>query len=158
MSKPKFTPDQLAFIDEFVGLLAPRGMPPSVGRLYGYLMLVIEPVSLDDMAEDLNMAKSSASVAARLLESASLVCRHTVSGSKRVLYTLSDNPASLLAEQSRSLQQLGELLKRQAPVVATGAVQARIEMMASFYATMQKVLAQAVTDWAQSTSAPDNQR
>ena len=149
MSKAKFTPEQIAFIDEFVVLLAPRGMPPSVGRLYGYLMLCSDPTSLDQMAEDLDMAKSSASVAARLLESAKLVCRYTQPGTKRVLYSLSDNPAGLLAEQSSSLQNLGELLERQAQVVATGAVQMRMEHMADFYLNMRKSLEQAIANWAQ---------
>jgi len=66
------------------GCLRPRR------RLYGYLLLSAEPVSLDRITSDLEISKSSASVAARLLEQYTLARRHGERGSKRALYEVSE--------------------------------------------------------------------
>jgi predicted transcriptional regulator len=91
-------------------LMVPWGVPQAVARLYGYLLLGAEPVSLDRIAADLEVSKSSASVAARLLEKYTLVRRHGERGSKRVLYDASDNYEGMLSGQNRLLEASAELL------------------------------------------------
>ena len=140
MSKPIFTSQQEAFIDAFVSLLGPWGMPPTVARLYGYLLLCPDPVSLDQIAAALGMAKSSASVAARLLEKAKMVRRHSQRGSKRVLYSVSENATGLMKEQSAMIGSVGELLQENAPIVASGAAAERMRAMSRFYLSMQKLI------------------
>ena len=53
------------FIEDAARLLIPWGVPQTAARLYGYLLLCAEPVSLDRITADLEISKSSASVAAR---------------------------------------------------------------------------------------------
>lgn len=63
------------------------------------------------MTIDLEVSKSSASVAARLLEMYTLVRRHGQRGSRRVLYEASDNYEGMLTAQNRTLEAGAELLK-----------------------------------------------
>jgi len=61
------------------------GGASTAARLYGYLLLSAEPVSLDRITSDLEISKSSASAAARLLEQYTLARRHGERGSKTCL-------------------------------------------------------------------------
>lgn len=136
----RMTKDQLRFVDDVAALLTPWGMPATAARMYGYLMLKPAPVSLDEMVADLRISKSSASVAARALEQYKLVRRHRVSGSKRVLYTASDNFAGRLMEQSALLRTLGSLLDERRPAVAGGEVGRRLQALAEFYSSMAEAM------------------
>jgi hypothetical protein len=71
------------FIEDVARLLVLWGVPQTAARLYGYLLLKAEPVSLDCIAADREISKTSASVAARLLEQYTLVRRLGERGSKR---------------------------------------------------------------------------
>jgi len=90
MSNHPLTDDQRRFIQDMAALLVPWGMPPGMANLYAWLLLTAEPASLDTIAAQLGMAKSSASVAARGLEQIGLARRHTEPGSKRLRYGASD--------------------------------------------------------------------
>lgn len=135
------------FIDDVARLLTPWGVPQTAARLYGYLLLFPEPVSLDRMTEDLAMSKSSASVAARLLEKYRLVRRHGERGSKRVLYEVSEDYDGMLAEQNRLLDGLADLMKTAAGVAASGTVRKRLEDMAAFYLTIRQAMDTVLRRW-----------
>jgi DNA-binding transcriptional regulator GbsR (MarR family) len=62
--------DSGAFLDEFATLLAGWNMPNNAARVYGYLLLQSEPASLDEIAAQLEISKSNACTAAKVLESA----------------------------------------------------------------------------------------
>ncbi|SEI14250.1 hypothetical protein SAMN05216228_102749 [Rhizobium tibeticum] len=66
-------------------LLAPWGVPPVAARLYGRLLLCPNSVGLDQITADLGIGKSSARMAARLLESSTLSRRHHAPGTKGAL-------------------------------------------------------------------------
>lgn len=146
MSKVNFNAARAEFVDTYSALLVPRGMPRSLARLFSYLMLCPQPVSLDAICEDLQIAKSSASVAARLLESAKLVRRHSQPGTKRVLYSLPDTPAAMLTEHSQSLGQMGKLLQQSAEEVAEGEAVERMQSMAEFYLAMQQEMDRTIEE------------
>ncbi len=148
LSKPNLSSREQEFVEALAGLMVPQGMPRSLARLYGYLMLCSEPVGLDRMARDLDMAKSSVSVAARLLEEAQLVRRHSQRGSKRVLYGLPSSPVGHMAEHSRSLGRLGELLQTGAGDVATGPAAERMQTMSRFYLAMRDMTDRAIRAWS----------
>src|ERR1700728_3056315 len=78
------------FIQGMAELLTPLGVPQTAARLYGYLLLCEEPVSLDRIVDDLEISKSTASVAAHLLEMYTLVRRSGQRGTRRVLFEPSD--------------------------------------------------------------------
>ena len=144
MSKETLSIDQFHFIDEVAYLLVPWGMPPAAARLYGYLLLRQGPVSLDQISLDLEISKSSASVAARLLEQCMLIRRHGERGSKRALYGATNNFAGLFTERSRLLGAMGNLLQSKVSEVAAGEAEERLQDMSGLFLSMQKAMEDTV--------------
>jgi HTH-type transcriptional regulator, osmoprotectant uptake regulator len=135
------------FIEDVARLLMPWGVPQTAARLYGYLLLSAEPVSLDRITTDLELSKSSASVAARLLEKYTLARRQSERGSKRALYEVSDNYEGMLTEQNRLLGALAELLRTGAKNVGSRTARARLEEMAEFYLVTRKAMESTLQRW-----------
>jgi DNA-binding transcriptional regulator GbsR (MarR family) len=135
------------FIEDVARLLVPWGVPQTAARLYGYLLLSAEPASLDRMTTDLEISKSSASVAARLLEQYTLARRHGERGSKRALYEVSDNYEGMLTQQNRLLDALAELLRRGAGVTASATTRDRLAEMAEFYLVTRQAMESALRNW-----------
>jgi DNA-binding transcriptional regulator GbsR (MarR family) len=146
-SNEGLTLTQQRFIEDVARLMVPWGVPPAAARLNGYLLLFPEPVSLDRITADLGMSKSSASVAARLLEKYRLALRHGERGSKRVLYEVSRDYDGMLIEQNRLLDGLAELLKNGARSAASRDVQDRLKEMAEFYLTIRQSMDAALRRW-----------
>lgn len=144
MSKKTCRADQLRFINEIASLLEPWGMPRTSGRLFGYLLLSEAPVGLDQIAADLEMSKSGACNAARLLERFGNARRYGEPGSKRVLYGPSDNYAAPLAAQSFLLGTLGGVLQTYASTTASGNSAPRLQEMAHFYLSMRSAMDAAI--------------
>lgn len=137
------------FTEDVARLLMPWGVPQAAARLYGYLLLNAEPVSLDRIAAELGISKSSASVAARLLEQYTLVRRRGERGSKRALYEVSENYEGMLAEQNRLLEVLAELLRSGATTAASGSARDRLKEMAEFYLVTRDAMELALRRWRQ---------
>lgn len=135
------------FVEDVARLLVPWGVPQSAARLYGYLLLKPEPASLDCIAADLEISKSSASVAARLLEQYTLVRRLGERGSKRALYEASDNYEGMLTGQNRLLEALAELLRTGAEHIASGRTRDRLNEMAEFNLVMRDAMESALRRW-----------
>ena len=135
------------FIEDVARLLVPWGVPQTAARLYGYLLLSAEPVSLDRITADLEISKSSASVAARLLEKYTLARRHGERGSKRALYEVSDNYEGMLTQQNQLLEALEQLLERGAGSLASGKTRARLHEMAEFYLVTRQAMEAALRRW-----------
>jgi predicted transcriptional regulator len=135
------------FVEDVARLLVPWGVPQTAARLYGYLLLSAEPVSLDRMTTDLEISKSSASVAARLLEQYTLARRHGERGSKRALYEVSDNYEGMLTQQNRLLDALAELLRAGAGATALATTRHRLDEMAEFYVVTRQAMEAALRSW-----------
>lgn len=140
MQKPMLSPARHRFVDEVAALLRTRGLPQAAGRIYAYLLISDEPVSLDRIAQDLGMSKSGASTMGRLLEECGCARRHPVPGSKRVLYGPADHGGAQLAEQSRVMGQMAGLLRLAAGFSETGSTAGRLAAMADFHAAMQAAM------------------
>jgi predicted transcriptional regulator len=147
MSSKRLIGSKQRFIEDVARLMVPWGVPQTAARLYGYLLLSPEPVSLDRMTVDLKISKSSASVAARLLEQYTLVRRLGERGSKRALYEVSDNYEGILTEQNRLLEALAELLRTGAGSVASGATRERLKEIAEFNLVMRDAMESALHRW-----------
>ncbi len=147
ISNDGMTEAERRFVDDVARLLIPWGVPQTPARLYGYLLLCAEPVSLDRIAADLEVSKSSASVAARLLEMYTLVRRHGQRGSRRVLYEVSDNYEGMLTAQNRMLEDGARLLRAGARDVASGRARARLEEMAEFYVVTREAMESVLQRW-----------
>lgn len=135
------------FVEDVARLLIPWGVPPVAARLYGHLLLCPRPVSLDQITEDLGISKSSASVAARLLESYTLAHRHSEPGTKRALYAVADDYEAMIRQQNRLLDALAEQLNAGAGIIPSREVNARLEEMAEFYRVMRGALEDAMSRW-----------
>ena len=135
---------QHRFIDDIAALFMHWGMPQTEACLYGYLLLSAKPVSLDHIVDDLRMSKSSASVAARALESYRVAKKYRVRGSKRVLYEASTDFGGRLARQSALLGTLGTLISERTPAVASGAAAARLKILSEFYRSMSEAMEQQI--------------
>jgi DNA-binding transcriptional regulator GbsR (MarR family) len=99
------------------------------------------------MAADLEISKSSASVAARLLEMYTLVRRHGQRGSRRIRYEASDNYEGMLVSQNRMLEAGSALLKAGARDVAKGTARERLEEMAEFYMVTRDAMEEVLQRW-----------
>ncbi len=139
--------DRQRFVEDVARLLIPWGVPPVAARLYGYLLLCPSPVSLDQITEDLGISKSSASVAARLLESYTLSRRHREPGTKRALYAVADDYENMIRQQNRLLETLADQLNAGAGIVSSKGVGARLAEMAEFYQLMRSAMEDAIRRW-----------
>lgn len=97
-----------------------------------HLLLRGMPAGLGQITVDLEISKSSASVAARLFERCTLVRRHGESGSKRALYSESENYEGILSEQNRMLHAMAELLQPGARTATSEALAQRLEVVSDF--------------------------
>ncbi|HTZ70312.1 MAG TPA: hypothetical protein VMB71_06655 [Acetobacteraceae bacterium] len=147
MSKKPLTEEQIRFIDDVAALLMPWGMAQTTARLYGYLLLLETPVSLDRISEVLGASKSSVSVAARLLEKHQMARRHGERGSKRILYGPIDHHTGLLTEHSVLWGAFAKLFHARACAVASGAAAQRLVEMADFYASVREVIEAKIEAW-----------
>jgi DNA-binding transcriptional regulator GbsR (MarR family) len=139
--------DEQRFVEDVARLLIPWGVPPIAARLYGYLLLRPSPVSLDQITEDLGISKSSASVAARSLETYTLARRHSEPGTKRGLYAVADDYEAMIQQQNRLLDALAEQLSAGTRIVSSKEVSARLEEMAEFYRVMRGAMEAAMSRW-----------
>lgn len=78
-------------IEDF-GLFWERyGLPRILGRMYGLLLLSNEPhLSLEQIAQELNVSKASASTMARQLQAMTMIEKSTVPGDRRDYYRAAD--------------------------------------------------------------------
>ena len=67
------------------------GLTPSAGRQYGTMFFHDEPMTLDDMTEELGMSKTSMSTSVRALADLKLVERAWVRGVRKDLYQVKDD-------------------------------------------------------------------
>ncbi|NNF38237.1 MAG: MarR family transcriptional regulator, partial [Gemmatimonadetes bacterium] len=85
--------DPNTFIEAMALHLQSLGLPRSTGRVFGCLLLHSEPISLDDLTEELGISKASASTGARYLERLGLVERGARPGARKDYYQTVGDPA-----------------------------------------------------------------
>jgi DNA-binding transcriptional regulator GbsR (MarR family) len=98
------------FIESMGRQFEEDGAPRIAGRLFGFLMLQEEPCSLDDVAEQLQVSKGSASSNARLLEQLGIAERVTRAGDRRDYYQISPDIGERTLE--RAVQGIERMLGR----------------------------------------------
>jgi DNA-binding transcriptional regulator GbsR (MarR family) len=136
------------FIEGMAQLLVPWGVPQTAARLYGYLLLSEGPVSLDRIVADLEISKSTASVAARLLEMYTLARRSGQRGTRRVMFEASDDFYGMLNAQKKSLEQLAALMQGGAHSTSSRRARERLRTMADFYLVNRNAMESAEREWA----------
>ena len=108
------------FIESMGRQFEEDGAPRIAGRLFGFLMLQEEPCSLDDVAEQLQVSKGSASSNARLLEQLGIAERVTRAGDRRDYYQISPDLGERTMERAlQGIERMLGRLRRGADVVGT---------------------------------------
>jgi DNA-binding transcriptional regulator GbsR (MarR family) len=123
---------QMAFIEDMGQLMVGWGIPRTTGRIYAYLLLQRKPATLDDIASDLSIAKSGASVASRQLAHLGLARAAGQPGSRRVLYEALDNIDSIIAARFAQMNDLVLRLRQGARVASAGPGRQRLQNMADW--------------------------
>jgi DNA-binding transcriptional regulator GbsR (MarR family) len=137
-----------SFIQGIAQLLVPWGVPQTAARLYGYLLLSDKPATLDTIVADLEISKSTASVAARLLEMYTLVRRSGQRSTRTVLFEASDDYDGMLNSQKRSLEQLAALIDEAAHSTSNKKTRERLRTMSEFYLVNRDAMESAHRKWA----------
>jgi hypothetical protein len=146
IARNKLSEGELQFIADVASVFTPIGMPSSVGRLYGYLLLKQSPQSLDQIALELLVSKGSAWNGARHLERYGFARRLSEPGGKRALYAPSENFGSSFTATDSLLAAFGSVLQNGANHVATGEAAIRLAQRAKFSLMLREAIAKAVSD------------
>lgn len=142
MSYKDLTVEQLGFIDDMATLMVPWGMTTAVARLYGYLLLQDEPISLDRICQQLDISKSTASVAARQLEVSKLVRRHSERGSKRASYSIVEGGMAAIEAHAAMLGNLAALMQNNINTADNQVASQRLQKTSQVCFAMQEVMQQ----------------
>lgn len=112
-----------------------EGMPRIAGRLFGFLMLNEGPFTLDELADQLQISKTSASTNTRLLEQQGLLEHVSKAGDRRDYYRVAGefgNRIFLMAK--KKFERFHDLAAEAAAVVpANGASRTRLNNLQLFY-------------------------
>ncbi len=131
-------------VDLFVGLAQVVGLPKSVGQIYGLLYISTEPLSLDAVAERLDISKGSASQGLRFLRSTGAIRLAGQAGRRSDHYEAETGLRTLatgfLKEQIEPHLESGEerldrlrLLVADAPVAQRKVLAARVDRLGTWH-------------------------
>jgi len=141
--------------DWFVGEMAltfeADGFTRIGGRLFGHLLLADGPLSLDDIAAQLQVSKASVSTDARRLLEKGVLVRSSAPGDRRDYWEVHPdffaNIMQLRVERWRKLNALVHELKQRAPH-ASPAVRARLRYMEDVYGYVSQRVDDALASWS----------
>ncbi len=117
------------FVDELGQLYARYGMSLTFGRTFALLLTSDDPLTLEDIAEQLGVSKTGASVATRDLERVGVARRLGARGSKRVLYEASDTMEPLFEAQFARVRQALAVLQHGDAALRSGRAKTRMADM-----------------------------
>jgi DNA-binding transcriptional regulator GbsR (MarR family) len=126
------------------------GGPRIAGRIVGYLLLSPQPRSLDRIAHDLLVSKTSASTNARLLERRGALERVSHPGDRRDFYRISPNlHLRILARSVDRMRAMSELIgdARASFKGQAAEVQERLRTFDQFFEYMLDVVSEARRHW-----------
>jgi predicted transcriptional regulator len=144
VSNGKLTNEQRGFIDDFSALLTQWNMPITAARVYCYLQLMAEPVSLEEMADELEVSKSNVCSAAKMLESHGNARRVTERGTRRILYAAADDPGAPLRKHVELLGRMAGMIRERTSSIATGAAKKRLKALADFDQDLEQAMASVI--------------
>jgi DNA-binding transcriptional regulator GbsR (MarR family) len=134
---------QHRFIEDMGQDMAGWGLSRTSGRIYAFLLLRSEPVSLDEIVAELGVAKSGASVAARALVAMGLARSAGQRGSRRLLFEALSRPDALLTARAAAVVQFLNRLD-QGTCAAEGPARERLQEMTSMLRELEEELQAAI--------------
>lgn len=124
------------FIEQMGLITQEEGGPRIAGRIFGLLIVEGRPLTLNDMAERLDISKASASTNARLLADRGLLRRADLPGDRQDYYDLEPSPyPNIIRTMTAKIGQAAtrvEEAERLIPGEYTGAKE-RVRELAEFY-------------------------
>ncbi|HEY3218039.1 MAG TPA: ArsR family transcriptional regulator [Candidatus Limnocylindria bacterium] len=114
------------FVEDMGRLMVAWSLPRTTGRVYAYLLLRPESATLDQIAKDLDVAKSGASVATRQLVAFGMARTHRRSGSKQLGFDAIYDLDALLAAREVQIRLFMERLREGARVASSSAARRKI--------------------------------
>lgn len=139
--------DQHRFVELAGRMMAMWSLPPATGRLYGYLLLAAEPVSLDEIAAALDMSKSAASVAGRQLESWGMAHRIGERGSRRVRYEATASFEEMLRIRNRGAIAFADMFRQGATIATSERARERMTELADLFTAIVDEAEEFVRRW-----------
>jgi DNA-binding transcriptional regulator GbsR (MarR family) len=118
------------FIEDLGHTMVTWGLTRTTGRIYAYLLLRNAPASLDDMADELDIAKSGASVASRQLVAIGLARAIGARGSRRLLYEALLDPDAIMSARNAQTRIFADRLRQGAHAAGPGQARRRLDEMA----------------------------
>jgi DNA-binding transcriptional regulator GbsR (MarR family) len=121
---------QQRFVEDMGQLMVGWGLPRTTGRVYAYLLLRPEPATLDQIAADLGVAKSGASVATRQLVQFGMARTFgDGGGTRRLRYDALYELDAIIAARTAQTMAFFERLHEGAKVAGTPSVKRKITGM-----------------------------
>jgi len=121
---------QQRFIEDMGQLMVGWGLPRTTGRVYAYLLLRPEPGTLDQIAGDLGVAKSGASVATRQLIGFGMARTFGErGGTRRLRYDALYDLEAIIAARTAQMLAFFDRLHEGARVASTPSVKRKISGM-----------------------------
>lgn len=136
------------FIEEVAALLGIWGVPQTPGRLFAHLLLLQEPSSLDQISADLDIGKTTASDAAKLMERYGFLRRHGTPGTKRASYAPADDFTTFYVMQASYLERMGKVMRTQSENDPALSSSKRLSAMAEYYTRLAKAMQDISADYA----------
>jgi DNA-binding MarR family transcriptional regulator len=127
------TEPQRRYIDDQAQMFARYGLPLTTGRVLGLLLVTDNPVTLDDIASQLQVSKSGASTAARDLERNGLVRRLGTPGSRRIVYEATDSMETVFDSTITRIREGLGMVRKGLPLLSPGKARARMKLMEDLY-------------------------
>ena len=139
MSNAARTASTQRFMDEMVLLMEPWGWSRTVARVFAYLLVRESPATLDQIADDLGIAKSNASMATRELVDYGNAVRLRQPGTKQLLFDAPSAQTGPFALRSAMLLNMAGLLEAQREGM-TQAARQRLARQADFLRAMGEAI------------------
>ncbi|MFM5931426.1 MAG: GbsR/MarR family transcriptional regulator [Novosphingobium sp.] len=133
------------FMDEMVSLMEPWGWSRTVARTFAYLMAREAPATLDEIADDLGIAKSNASMATRELVDYGNAVRLRQPGTKQLLFEAPSSQTGPFAMRSAMLCKMADLLDQQKQGMGEAAT-ARLSRQSAFLRAMGEAIDSVIRD------------
>jgi DNA-binding transcriptional regulator GbsR (MarR family) len=127
---------QERFVDDMGQHMVAWGLPRTTGRIYAYLLLRPTPATLDEVARDLGVAKSGASVATRQLIAFGLARSFGERGSRRLRYDALYDVRAIVAARAAQTVGLFDLLREAARVASSPSIKRQLARMTSALESM----------------------
>jgi DNA-binding transcriptional regulator GbsR (MarR family) len=144
---------------ERMGLICEKeGMARSAGRIFALLLIGDRPYSLDELADELQVSKASASTNARMLESLGFIERVSSLGDRRDFYQVEHDPweRMLRVAQTRWRDMVAVFAEAQLKLPEDRAVgRRRMGEAERFHRLLLDGSDQLIQDWRALRSTPD---